>query len=136
LTNKSEADEFSEKTKMVDDPRILEYSDYSSIIFVLVGWLMVFFLFTRNLQEAAALFLTFVLMGFLPGFCIVIYSLQRPSLFENSLLASFIGIWVIPLLMYCASFFMIHAVSIWFSILIAVISVVFTILHPLITRKK
>ncbi len=95
--------------------------DLIDVLLVLLGWLIVFIIFTKNLSEGVSLFIGFVIIGVIPGITLVEFSLYKLNTIEKTLVASFIGIWIIPLLMYYTSFFSFKNVNVYFTIVFSII---------------
>jgi uncharacterized membrane protein len=101
---------------------------YTDAFLVLSGWLVLFLFFAGAVEKGFLLFLGFVFFAFVPGFVLQEYLLPEYTVLEKSLLASFLGVWLIPLLMYYASVLGIKAVSLWFSFAVIALCLVLFIL--------
>ena len=83
---------------------------------VLLGFFIVFLLFTRTIEQAIRILAGFLLMGLIPGMALAEYGLARLERWEKATIAGFIGIWVIPLAMYYSSFFPFRHVNTYFIV--------------------
>lgn len=93
-------------------------NDWKEAGIVAVGFLTIFFVFTRGIAEAFSLWFAFLAVMFIPGLLIARWLLPDWSAWEQSLFGAFAGFGAGSLVLYYLSFIGIASVQKWVIILV------------------
>lgn len=105
-----------------------EIKKYVNSLYVLFIFLVIFIIFTRTFYEGLKLFFGFVIFAFIPGLTLAEYLFDKLETFEKSLIAGFIGLWIIPLLMYYSSIFGLHSITILFTVTVSLLCIILLVI--------
>jgi hypothetical protein len=103
---------------------------------LLLGFLVLFWFFTRTIGETFGLWLAFVAVMFLPGLLLAKWFLPDWNAWEQALLASFVGFGSGPLILYYLSVFGLTSVRVPFIIALALVSLVLILIVERKTGKE
>ena len=122
MTHKSHKQRIQEKYGRINSDKVIDIlKSHLELLYVLILFFIVFIFFTRSFGEGIKLFFGFIIIAIIPGMLISQILLKNLSMLEKALISGFLGIWIIPLLMYYASFFDMKSVTSTFTVITSVI---------------
>jgi len=101
---------------------------WPSVIFVL-AWLLLFMIFSHDVVSGLKWFVSVLMLLWIPGYALLTWLWPSGTRIERIALAPFIGFGITPFLMFIFSQLGVHAVSVWFTLLIAGIFIIVIIVQ-------
>ncbi|MGV8150733.1 MAG: hypothetical protein ACP5NV_03335 [Candidatus Woesearchaeota archaeon] len=106
------------------DMKKISYAEFKHFLIISLIIAIVFAVFTKSIIPFLGLFFGFLVIIYIPGYALASLLLKEWGTLEKSIIALFLGMAPGPIIVYALSSLNIHALTIGFSIFIAVISII------------